>query len=404
MTLLRKTVVRVAALALGVVIAAAVSELLVRMASIYSAQVRYLATAGLEPALKSYASLEEFLDLHRALLPPHQPYNGYYTNALGFADREFSEEKAPGTLRVMGLGDSFTHGSVSYPQNVLTVAEALLNRDCGRRIEIMNFGISATGLWDYRMVHKLAWARYRPDRVLVHFYMGNDGPDLVFGNTEIPSPSGSSLFRSYAWRYLLNAVNVLRSVDQGPMAEADAAGDPKARGAMRVQGQAEMSDDRAPPKFSEESFRRMAGLEVARTYRGRNLPYGDLWNKTFDALDALRLDVLASTGKPPIVILYPSESQIYTRLRDDSISWIKAEKPAVDPDDFDPDFPGRMVLDYCKRTGTPCYDITPRIQAAAREEVRSLYLPRDTHWNVKGNYVAGTAEADALRNELCGAK
>jgi hypothetical protein len=39
--------------------------------------------------------------------------------------------------------------------------------------------------------------------------------------------------------------------------------------------------------------------------------------------------------------------------------------------------------------------------AAAAESGEPLYLPRDTHWNVRGNRVAAAAEAALLRQELC---
>jgi hypothetical protein len=38
---------------------------------------------------------------------------------------------------------------------------------------------------------------------------------------------------------------------------------------------------------------------------------------------------------------------------------------------------------------------------AARESTDPLYLPRDTHWNVRGNRVAAAAEATFLRHGLC---
>src|SRR5205807_10033677 len=66
-------------------------------------------------------------------LAPHRVWNNYYTNSLGFADEEFSIDKPAGTLRIMGSGDSFTFGTVSYPENVLKIVQDSFNRHCSER-------------------------------------------------------------------------------------------------------------------------------------------------------------------------------------------------------------------------------------------------------------------------------
>src|SRR6185312_13443531 len=153
------------------------TELAIRMAAQFSPDVRYLATTKDARPL-SYSSLTEFLASFPIHIVPHRNWNNYYANALGFTDREFSTEKPPSTLRVMALGDSFAYGLVAYPRNVLTLVESRLAESCrDQRVEIMNFGMPSTGVGEYRMLHKLAAPIYRPDRVMIHFYMGNDGPN-----------------------------------------------------------------------------------------------------------------------------------------------------------------------------------------------------------------------------------
>ena len=54
----------------------------------------------------------------------------------------------------MGSGDSFTFGTVSYPENVLKIVQDSFNRHCsGRKIEIMNFSLPSAGVSEYRLVH-----------------------------------------------------------------------------------------------------------------------------------------------------------------------------------------------------------------------------------------------------------
>ena len=280
-------------LAISLTVAFASAEIFVRVAANIWFDVKYLATAGVGNMPRAYASLEDFLGEFRAQLAPHRIWNNYYANSLGFTGRELSVAKPVGTRRIMALGDSFLYGMVAYPQNVLTLLEASLRRDCGDT-EIMNFGIPATGVWEYRLVHKLAAPRYNPDVVVVHFYMGNDGPDLIFGANEVPSIGGRIPAYSYAWNYVANSVKVLRSLNLTRTARAvatPAATDHLIQGGTRVRGQPDITDREFEPPFSEEAFAQIAAMELGRFHRGKNLPSRvDAWKPTLEVLDALTAD------------------------------------------------------------------------------------------------------------------
>lgn len=63
-------------------------------------------------------------------------------NSRGFRGKEFSDEKKPGVVRVITLGESSTFGLLArddetYPH----VLEQLLNGQCGRAFEVINLGI-----------------------------------------------------------------------------------------------------------------------------------------------------------------------------------------------------------------------------------------------------------------------
>lgn len=94
---------------------------------------------------------------------------------MGFNDVEFKQEKKEGTLRILALGDSLVYGSVSYPLTAINKLEDILNRDCSHQsIEILNMGVPGTGVWDYKTIYELAAPIFKPDLVLVHFYLGNE--------------------------------------------------------------------------------------------------------------------------------------------------------------------------------------------------------------------------------------
>ena len=391
-------------LAISLTVALASAEIFVRVAASIWFDVKYLATAGVGNMPRAYASLEDFLGEFRAQLTPHRIWNNYYANSLGFTGRELLVAKPVGTRRIMALGDSFLYGMVAYPQNVLTLLEASLRRDCGDT-EIMNFGIPATGVWEYRLVHKLAAPRYNPDVVVVHFYMGNDGPDLIFGANDVPSIGRRIPVYSYAWNYVANSVKVLRSLNLTRTARAvatPAATDHMIQGGTRVRDQPDITDREFEPSFGEEAFAQIAAMELGRFYRGENLPFRvDAWKPTLEVLDALTADVVSTTGRGPVIILYPSQLQVYPQLFRQTTREVEKRLKTINPDDINSAYPSQVLLEYCRRARLSCYDATPAMVDAARESTDPLYLPRDTHWNVRGNRVAAAAEATFLRRELC---
>jgi hypothetical protein len=395
-----KAVKDVLLISFATVLALAGAELMIRIAARFSIDVRYLVT-GRDAKPQSYSSLAEFLAEFRAQIVPHRNWNNYYANALGFTDREFSSDKPSGTFRVMALGDSFAYGLVGYPHNVLTLAESSLAESCGDpKVEIMNFGMPATGVWEYRWLHKLAAPVYRPDRVVIHFYMGNDGPNTFTGGSELPMGHGSRRFRSFAWNYLVNSVRLLWSVER-PLSEKTAGTHRPARGGDRVSDVPDLDDRDRKPTFTEEVFASQAAAELGRLYSKPNRIGTEAWKQIFGVLNQLRLEVISSTGHPPSIVLYPSQLQVYPQVFEATIRHAEKLFPGATARDFDAQFPNRMMANYCLRTGVHCYDLTPSLMKATRQSSDPLYIPRDTHWNNRGNQIAASAEAAALHDEFC---
>ena len=181
-------------LAISLTVALVSAEIFVRVAANIWFDVKDLRDCRRrQHAARLCFARKDFLGEFRAQLAPHRIWNNYYANSLGFTGRELSVAKPVGTRRIMALVILSLYGMVAYPQNVLTLLEASLRRDCGDT-EIMNFGIPATGVREYRLVHELAAPRYNPDVVVVHFYMGNDGPDpSSLGRTRCPPSEAASL-------------------------------------------------------------------------------------------------------------------------------------------------------------------------------------------------------------------
>ncbi len=109
-------------------------------------------------------------------------------NSDGFRGPDYSFAKAPGTLRVAVLGDSFTEAQhVAFEDTFCAVAQRDLQAQCpfvvggnGRpqrlitRVEVMNFGCDGYGTTQ-ELVTLRHWVwRYSPDIVVLAFFNGND--------------------------------------------------------------------------------------------------------------------------------------------------------------------------------------------------------------------------------------
>ena len=105
---------------------------------------------------------------------PHAPdWDSFHLNSRGFKDVEFNTRKAAGTVRILGLGDSFAFGVVPYEYNYLTLVERGLNQS-RHNVELINMGIPGIGPRDYLSLLVHEGLALDPDRVLVSFFIGND--------------------------------------------------------------------------------------------------------------------------------------------------------------------------------------------------------------------------------------
>jgi len=392
--------------ALGIVGAVFLTgEIFIRVAALFVPDVNYLASASFKGRPRSYDSLESFIASQKDLIP-RRNWANYFTNELGFNDREFKPGKPPGGYRIMALGDSFCYGMVPYPANIQTLAEAQLDRGCGEGVEILNMGLPGAHTWEYEVLFKLAEPVYEPDLVVIHFYMGNDGPDLVRHLTGVPVLA-NPIFSSYLISYIRNSMKILKGIEKhsdqgtfGPVQQKPK-GDPEARGGQRIDPDLSDPDDSSPsysqPRFTVPAFAKQMADELVRFHDPGPEAAARDWRPVIGNLEAIRQAAI-ERGVKAVLVLYPSVLQVYP----DRLARTVAEVSYLgrienfDPDRVDPASPNRFLEDYARRNKMPFLDLTPALIKAAQASAAPLYLNRDTHWNFRGNRVAARAEADFL--------
>ena len=375
---------------LGLIGALGVAEVSVRVVSRYSPTVSFLAHAGRGTDPGPFSSLEGYLRSKQPHIAPHREWLNFYTNALGFNDVEFVESRSSGRFRIMALGDSFIYGLVSYPLNVLTLLEKRLQELSGRAVELYNFGVPASGVWDYETLLTLAFPRFKPDLVLLHLYLGNDPPDLLHGFDDFPASRWSDR-HSLAASFIGNAFRLLRLSETHGGSEAThrerdqlpaIGGGPVTSATISVE---------SLPSYSREGYRRVLEDELGRMFEGgAAAERNERWGKVFDALRRMQA-YLREHNASLVVVLFPSRLQ----LEADLFQLQRSRQPR--PNQFRRAFPAEQLVNFCAASGLTCFDLTSELRGKARAAKESLYIERDTHWNARGNALAAEIEAAKIR-------
>jgi lysophospholipase L1-like esterase len=123
--------------------------------------------------------------------------------------------KAPGTFRVLCLGDSFTFGQgVRYPDTYPARLESLLSAPPGcHRVEVMNAGVQAFGtrLESELLLHLLP---FEPDLVILGFFLNDamKGADTIRLYEEMHGehPDSRAARISHLWRAVERTVRARR--------------------------------------------------------------------------------------------------------------------------------------------------------------------------------------------------
>jgi hypothetical protein len=397
-------------LAFGVVTALAVGEGVVRLAARWSPTVQDLAGSPTERASHTFASLEAFLASKPTQVVPHRNWFNYWNNALGLNDGEFEVPKPSGRFRILALGDSFTYGLVPYPHTAMTVLEARLRAACANQdLDVLNLGIGGASVRDYRTIVMLGLATYDPDLILINFYAGNDGPDL-YRLVHERSRRWTILGASRLWTLGRNAIRLWQGVhDLGAVAvppTGSAIPGKVPRGGMPVDPSRQVSEEDPAltgPTFTEATFAAIQAEELRRLYSPENPAIVDrAWRPVLADLETIRTEALRQSRRLALAV-YPSSLQVYPAQQTTLVEILRRRPryAALSASAFDPSLPNRQLATYCQRATLPCLDLTPIFVEASRTSTEALYKLRDTHWTIRGNRIAGEAEAEFLADLVC---
>ncbi|MBW2293661.1 MAG: hypothetical protein JRG94_15320 [Deltaproteobacteria bacterium] len=328
--------------------------------------------------LLSGRSVDDLLRAKRR--PPGAAFFDRRLNSGGFADDEFfvAEER---DLVIAVLADSFGLGIVPIDYNFITVAENVIrNRFEERyaRVALHNFGVPAIGLTEYAVLLEEEVVHTAPQLVVVATFVGNDVlGGVIWGEVE---ERRHALQRWQLWttaERLLRLYGGATDEDRQRLIQIGRAEEPGEIPAHIHDASLES------PIFSEEQFH---WIEVrrARVTRPDLRDVAGKWDAYMKALEYFRRRL----GDRLAVVIIPDEFQVNDRL------WSTLVEATEGSNEMDRFAPQRRILAFCERAEIPCLDLLPSLKRAERDG--HTYHLRDTHWNARGNAVAGEAMGEFI--------
>ena len=343
-------------------------------------------------------------------------------NCAGLRDREHTKQKPPNTLRIAVVGDSYAEAlQVPLEDAFWAVMEHKLQA-CpafsGRKVEVINFGVSGYGTaQELLTLEQEVWA-YEPDVVLLAVTTNNDITDnsrplkktdeipyFVLRDNQLALDDSFRNVPSFRWRnsrlnragrWLRDNLRVIQAIHQAQHAL-------KARlDVYRAQRRqtAQTASTAQPTNANQATTNTTAGAPDEELgadnliYRPPTDPiWQDAWRVTEALIVRMRDEVKAHHAQFVVVTL-SNGIQVYpdAQARQAFLQRVGAQ------DIFYPDM---RIKSLCEREQIPIITLAPQLQAYADEHKVFLHgFGRELgngHWNQLGHHVAG----ELLAQQLC---
>ncbi len=308
-------------------------------------------------------------------LEPGARYLGFNANSGGYYDEEF-HPAGPDDLVVALVADSFGVGIVPHKHNFATVMERRLRRKSPvtGRVAVHNFGVASIGMPEYAWLLENEVPSTGATRIVLGLFVGND----ISGLDLRPKRGFYSLqqFQLFELGRRMAALGRAR------------------RRSVKVTttGRGRTGGPIPSPQqgtFDEETFLEIErhAVELCNT-RSRHM--AGLYRASFDWLERLQ----GEAGDKLLVVLIPDEYQVNDALYEALMRGVP--NPAA----YDRLYPQQRLAGYCRELGIEVLDLLGPLREANGE--RPVYRLRDTHWNNRGNRIAGETIAAYLLDGSAG--
>jgi hypothetical protein len=304
------------------------------------------------------------------------------SHGLRGPDRPYS--RTPGTSRVLALGDSFVEAfMVSDGETVTAQLESALTRR-GCRAEVINGGTTGYSTDQEYLFYREEGRRYAPDLVIVFVYH-NDIPYLVLDDDlGMPKPRLDFSTRPPS----VVGEPVPRYTPPAAAPPAPSPGRPTSYLLEFVKDHLERTSAPAYDRLAHlglwAPLRKLPMNDELRLYHVPEMGHlRPAWSAFTWTLQSLANAVAESGGRLAIAYV-PSRMEVSTQ------TW-ELTRVRYDLDgSFDRSAVASRVTYIAQRLGLPVLDLTAAL-TRADGMFRPTYFQTDSHWNARGQRVAGEA-------------
>lgn len=278
--------------------------------------------------------------------------------------------KAPGTFRVLALGDSFAFGVGAQEGETYPAQLQRILRSRGMRAEVLNAGAPGFGVPDaVAWFQRWGWT-LEPDVVLVTVFVANDLQDAAPGGPKAVAVDGVLMIEGEKqrglsrWLYYHSHLYVLLKTSVLGGLARRLLGAPEPLETRELRSELELYSKGRLPKPLRE------GAEA-----------------TEQAVAGL---ARSAGGARVLAVVLPSLIQV------DAHRWQAAlQRFGRDPQGYDRERPNRLIRAVFARHGIPAIDLTASFAAAVRRGER-IYYPIDQHLTPAGYQLTAKVVAEAL--------
>lgn len=313
-------------------------------------------------------------------------------NSLGLRGPEHAYAAAPGTWRLVSLGDSFVEGQgVADEQTTTRLIESMLASP-GCAVETINGGTIGYSTDQEYLFYREQGRRYAPQVVVLFFYYN----DVVFTISEryYGRPKPLLVFRDGVPKLSRPPYQEPR-VDAAAQAEGAAEAGGSALAAW-VRGRLRRGAPGAYNALAKFGFwaplRAVPPQREMLVYRTAAPRFVDqAWDKTAAILGALQHAVDAD-GARVLLVYVPSRMEVSDR------DWeLTRATYGLAEGEWDRALVRRRLAGIAQAAGLAFLDLTPALSREDHGALGGPYYEYDGHWNPRGHRIAADAIALALR-------
>jgi lysophospholipase L1-like esterase len=389
-TRLRAAAAHLALVLFGLLLAVLFAEIALRM-------VAGSAKGGKEQRERSrYTEYDPVLGWHKtpgaAVRYERRDYSSEFrVNSRGLRGPERPYEKRPGARRVLALGDSFVEAFMVPDAQTVTarLEEALAGRGCAA--EVINGGSAAYSTDQEYLFYREEGRRYAPD-VVVLFVYHNDIPYLVLDDyLGVPKPR-----LDFAAQPPSLVTQPVPADTPAPVPSPAAAAPAGTHSYLlefvkdRLERTSASTYNRLAAWGLWEPLRKLPMNDELRLFRVPELGHlRPAWSAFTWTVETLARAVAKDGGR--LVIAY-----VPSRMEVSEGTWeLSQARYDLDPAVFDRTAVASRIRYIADRLRIPMVDLTAPL-AGADNTWRPAYYPTDSHWNARGQEVAGQAVAGFL--------